>query len=750
MISIKEELAAEKRICEKLYSSYQKANVSEVQQKKRDFQMGKEIWEMLTTGSERFESQPNVVKISKEIEASSQRVSEIEHEINANGRTVQYVKEYVNSNISSIAHSNNRAGYFATLQCMDSYGSIDKNIENILTWLDHAKLPENANLPMYRKAQAYILWVKEHQEERVNNSIIRTRNQYCNSAKSILETLSKPTGFKQENKEMAKAAKKELKRLNAIKFPEPANGRTATGNGNSSGRSSSQGGVASKSFRTVILVGVIAMVALVLFGKINGAIANLENPTARQEEEANKPVSYNYDDNGKLNTITVREGGDVVICAQNDEHSHESLDSVRIETEDGVEVTSLTFEEGIQSIKELDLNDVRDSVTAISLPSSLEYIGDYVFQGMENLKDVTIASDQLRYVGYEVLQESKWYSRQMADGIVTLGNVLLSYDMTLDWFEIPEGITVLGAYSFKGCIYLSDIEIPEGIAYINEGAFDGVPLNSVTFPSTLKEIGGRAFAYTSLTAINFNDSCEAIGDEAFDNCGYEGGIVFPDNLERIGNKAFYNVYLSSMQFPDSLKYIGDSAFSTIWGTDVDELILPEGLEEIGENAFGSVKADTLVIPSTLIIIHKNSFNYYAYSNKEEEFVIKSGILITYNGEGGNVTIPEGVVLMNADAFDDCYNITSITFPSGMRSIPEDTFNGKGLSKVNLSDTIQYIGNSAFWYNPDLTYLVIPPSVKTIKSDAFNNCRNLNYVEGLENVVNLEENAFETSIMNDVE
>ena len=67
--------------------------------------------------------------------------------------------------------------------------------------------------------------------------------------------------------------------------------------------------------------------------------------------------------------------------------------------------------------------------------------------------------------------------------------------------------------------FIPSLYIPEGITSIRGGAFINRDIGTITFPSTLKEIGANAF-------IN----CHFVSSYPFDR--------FPDGLETIGDNAF--------------------------------------------------------------------------------------------------------------------------------------------------------------------------------------------------------------------
>ena len=66
---------------------------------------------------------------------------------------------------------------------------------------------------------------------------------------------------------------------------------------------------------------------------------------------------------------------------------------------------------------------------------------------------------------------------------------------------------------------------------------------------------------------------------------------------------------------------------------------------------------------------------------QEEFSIEDGAIVRYNGPGGNVTIPNGVVSIDENAFRNCENLISITIPTGVTKIGSGAFeNSKNLKK----------------------------------------------------------------------
>lgn len=129
----------------------------------------------------------------------------------------------------------------------------------------------------------------------------------------------------------------------------------------------------------------------------------------------------------------------------------------------------------------------------------------------------------------------------------------------------------------------------------------------------------------------------------------------------------------------------------------------------------------------------------------EEFVIVDGVLIEYTGNGGCVTIPNGVTSIGAHAFSACCDLTNIEIPESVTSIGAYAFNGccdltsieipgsvtsiealvfcdcTELTDVTIKDGVTSIGTNAFLGDEKLVSVRIPDSVTSIGCNPFYGC-----------------------------
>ena len=121
------------------------------------------------------------------------------------------------------------------------------------------------------------------------------------------------------------------------------------------------------------------------------------------------------------------------------------------------------------------------------------------------------------------------------------------------------------------------------------------------------------------------------------------------------------------------------------------------------------------------------------------------------GYSGSINIPSTVDYNNTSytvtgigyqAFNKCYNLTSVTIPNSVTTIGESAFYGcSSLTSVTIPNSVTTIGESVFYNCYDLTSVTIPNSVTTIGESAFEDCSNLTSVTIPNSVTTIGDRAF---------
>ena len=163
-----------------------------------------------------------------------------------------------------------------------------------------------------------------------------------------------------------------------------------------------------------------------------------------------------------------------------------------------------------------------------------------------------------------------------------------------------DGVVVTGGSA-------SEFVIPEGAVKIAEKAFEYSRVQALETPSSLREIGERAFWIAEkLKSVKFAEGLEKIDSAAFAYCRALETLETPKSLVEIGSSAFQGCEsLKSVKLSKGLKTIGENAFF-----DCESLVsveLPEGLTTIGDYAFAYCPLTTVMLPSTVTSVGPNAF-----------------------------------------------------------------------------------------------------------------------------------------------
>ncbi len=155
-------------------------------------------------------------------------------------------------------------------------------------------------------------------------------------------------------------------------------------------------------------------------------------------------------------------------------------------------ISSVVICEGITRIGNYTF--LYHNITAVSLPSSLEEIGDYAFNCCYDLLSV----------------------------------------------DLPEGLSVLGFGSFEYCLSLTSVDIPSLLSFGSESFRGCSSLSSVTFDEGTESIPNKAFREcSSLSSVTIPASVDSLGSWSFDSCASLESVYFLGTPpESCGNGAF--------------------------------------------------------------------------------------------------------------------------------------------------------------------------------------------------------------------
>ena len=108
----------------------------------------------------------------------------------------------------------------------------------------------------------------------------------------------------------------------------------------------------------------------------------------------------------------------------------------------------------------------------------------------------------------------------------------------------------------------------------------------------------------------------------------------------------------------------------------------------------------------------------------------------------SIIIPNGVTKIGDDAFFKCNKLASVTIPNSVTSIEGLAFyECSSLTSITIPNSVASIGGSAFAYCSSLNNIIIPNSVTAIGGSAFSSCSSLTTISLPENITSIGSGTF---------
>ena len=160
--------------------------------------------------------------------------------------------------------------------------------------------------------------------------------------------------------------------------------------------------------------------------------------------------------------------------------------------------------------------------------------------------------------------------------------------------------------------------------------------------------------------------------------------------------------------------VHDHAFS--YFPNLEELAVPEGIIYVNPFSLSDCKAKRISIPASWT---KHMYNFNGYKNQWESIKVAKAHP-DYSDVNGVLFNKAKTVLVKCPR---CFN-GKLVLPPTLKVIGDNAFeDGQNLTKVVLPEGVDTLGSSAF-YQSTIEELVLPASLKVMKHNALNYCKKL--------------------------
>ena len=260
----------------------------------------------------------------------------------------------------------------------------------------------------------------------------------------------------------------------------------------------------------------------------------------------------------------------------------------------------------------------------------------------------------------------------------SIGEMAFWYCTKLESIIIPSSVQSLGGNMFQGCTSLKHVILEEGVPYISGCMFyQCSSLQEIMIPDSVTIVKGSAFYNcSSLRTVRGGANVTEFESHVFARCPVLKDISFGDKLKSIGLSTFYDSGVETITLPYNVNSIGMQAFAAC--SELMQITFEN------PNCFINNSVTTIYNETASSVCFYNGVIYGYNNSTAQKYAKDYGCKFISMNDGdinldGDVNLVDGVLLARAIGGAEMSSLT----PRGLRHAELDGEEGLGQGDLTL-------------------------------------------------------------------
>lgn len=294
-------------------------------------------------------------------------------------------------------------------------------------------------------------------------------------------------------------------------------------------------------------------------------------------------------------------------------------------------------------------------------------------------------------------------------------------------FDILDG-KLLAGYSQDA----TAVTVPQDIEEIGQDVFrDHIRLRNINIPASVRSFGSHAFTGTAwLAGQRAEHDMVTVNSILLDGASCKGDVVLPVSVKKVASWCFAgNVHITGLKIPSERIAIANLAFRNC--LNLKKITDHNGNEYVLNSVTDLRDKD---YPDTVRTIFSECINCFKLNENYD--------LTESTGNITSLTFPEGIRSIGDGVYKDCHLLETITLSSCTASIGRSAFeNSKWLRLVSNAGAVSFIGAQAFSGCQSLEHIDLSDELLELGSRCFEHCIDLKDIHISEKLAKIPERAF---------